>query len=860
MAKVESGAAKIRIEAENATGPAFRGVNENFENFKKHLASVEDNLKPFQAVMKGGVAITGLGTGMTAVATQAGMLSNSFRSLSGSAASAAGPLGQINAIINDGGWTEFGAKMTKVAIGAMAAFEAIKQIVIAYQALRAIVLAVNLAVYVHAEAEAAKTAASMAGAAATGVEAGASIAGAKATGVETAAKVACAGATHTEAVAKTESAVASGVEAAASTVCATEIAKEAMARAALTTVLYAETESRSIGTAAAMEDAIARAAGLKTRLLESGATVTTIAGVFKETSARAGGTVALLTHTAAEKTSTIAKTASAAATTGSSAALGWYAWCCNAAAVATNFLTTSMGLNPFAAWAVAITAAVAAVAAIAVAIYGFCNGAQKRVEAMEAEAEAEVEAAGKAAESYKRFLETTRQDDKASDARLERLKQLQERTILVGKELDEAKRLAKELNEEYSLGIGISYNNWDETEGSLHISNDADWQLKAQQASGRSELLAREREELYKQNYSGAVDQETIDKNNERLKQIRVELDYYNDDGIEDVTGKTEAEIIQMRIDGEKKIKEERKKTEEEVKKRAEEAAKKNAEEKSLLDGATELRKSIEKTIADQTKSAMDKEIEAAQEIVDKKKAELDLAIEQGKISKALAIFELDRLQKQADLRKSQIKERFKLEADAFYNSAQEKIAQEKQARDTAQYDKDLSNKIADNPFEAIRQIQIQLATASKAFIAADAAYQKQLSAAKTDGFISDEEKKQLTELEKTRTSAMKRAETMTGFSSSAEAKIQEGVKALLQQSRDIEATPIDAAQRGSVEAYKQAMENRARAQGDKSPEAREAEAIKKQLTKQYEEQKRKKDEEIKIAKQIVESLKGAAI
>lgn len=303
---------------------------------------------------------------------------------------------------------------------------------------------------------------------------------------------------------------------------------------------------------------------------------------------------------AATKAATIASLANQKITVGATMAQTLWAGICGVATMATHGLTAALALNPFTAWMVAITALIGTITAL---WYWWKKlGTQNQAELMKKEADSALAAA----DAHKKLREEISESGATDNAKLERLEQLQKKENKSAQESLEARKLARELAREYD-GLGISINGT-----TIELDKNAKAQMQETQAAKRLASLREEYKNLNRAIKSGGLDDEKKEETEKRIKQVNVEMQYYKSGGREDVSGKSEKEIIEMRIEAEKKIEEARQKALEAEKKKLEEANR-------IQEEGAKIRADLQKTIDDEGKSAREKEIDALKEIAAKR-------------------------------------------------------------------------------------------------------------------------------------------------------------------------------------------------------------------------------------------------
>lgn len=452
------------------------------------------------------------------------------------------------------------------------------------------------------------------------------------------------------------------------------------------------------------------------------------------------------------------------------------------------------------------------------------------------------ESALNAADAIHKCREAMSESGSTDDKKLERLEQLKNKQNKTAQEMEEARKLVSQLSKEYK-GLGIAIDGT-----TISIDENVKSQMKNAQSTKQLAALEVELANLNKALNIGGLDEEQKKDTLKRKKQVLIEIDYYKSGGIEDVTGKSEKDILQMKIDAENKLQEEKIKHQEKVK---------EAEEKrqAFAEKGLKLQADMEKTIRQETMSALEKELEAVDDITKARREELELARKKGEITEESYNKEIAALNKLEEQRKDQIKAKYKKEADSFYTSFEEKIKKEKQDKAEKEEEKSLNQAIETNPFEALKTIQGKLTTANSAYNKADRQWQEAVKAAKSDGVITKEEKEQTAKLEQARAEAMARVERMQGLKDNAQGKIRESVDRALEKARKSqEVNPVDTLMKGSVEAYKKELENANRGR-TVDPTVVKLDELKKQMAAEAKEKADREKRTSDYVKKICESV-----
>lgn len=681
MSEVPAGAAKIELRAKDNTAPAFKSVNDNFKDFKKNLSNIEDNLKPFQEFLKGGVTFGGVGAGISAAINDTNTLASAFDNSRSS-------IEKLNSLMETSLPTKILTSISGVSGALLGTLSTVKQLGTAWNAARTIAVALNAAVYAQA--------------------------------------------------------VASG----------------------------------------------------------------------------------------------IATKASIAAGT----AIGYQAWWSNALTVATNGLTAALGVNPFTAWIVAITATIAVIYGLAITVVKFWDNQKTAAQEATEQAKAMQEQHEKTRESCQGYID-----------RLDQLNQMEKQ----GKDVSEEKQqVLDELRKSFE-GTGYTV---DDLTGKVKDANGNLVDMKTALADIADNDIS---------NTIRAISGE-IDELNSKLQDGDISWGRWigtwvtfgymdNADEIKAQIEEKQKEIeelkekkTQNRIDRDKpKIDEENKRIEEEKK----EAEKRQA----FAEKGLKLQADMQKTIRQETMSALEKELEAVEEISKARRRELDDAKKKHEITEESYNNEIAALDKLEQKRKEQVKAKYAKEAADFYISTREKQEKENREKTNKEEEKSLNQQIEENPFEALKTIQGKLTTANSAYNAADKAWQDKVKEATSDGFLSKEEKESIAKLEQTRAEAMARVEKMEGLRDSAQGKASERVEkaynqALEKARKSREVNPVDTLMKGSVEAYKKELENANRGR-TVDPTVVKLDELKKQMAAEAKEKADREKRTSDYVKKICESV-----
>lgn len=535
------------------------------------------------------------------------------------------------------------------------------------------------------------------------------------------------------------------------------------------------------------------------------------AAIYAQAIAKKMSTVSTIANTNAEVSNTASKTANATATAGATVTLKLWDWACATATVATNSLTAALGMNPFTAWAVAITAAITAIVAIGYTIYSFCKSSENRYQSLKDEGEQ----AGKTAEAYKKLNESLNEENNTDMIKVQRLQQLQkknEKNGLEKMEKEEYDKLKKELSSKYGKTFLFK-----------EIAQEHYDIVKRENAKKQIENLKNELKSLKEQNTNSTTDEDKKESNTKRIQQIQTELEYYQSGGIENITGKSVDDILKLKIEATQKEIDQY----ESVDTFMEEMDKKR---KKVLKDNVQFRESIENRVIKNNENAMQKEIDAMKQAIDKRREELAIHKEKAEILQKDYDTELKKLEKLEKIQKKLIEDKYTLQADQFYTEQQKKVNKEISEKASKEEEKTLNASIDNNPLEALKTIQERLTTANSEFDKADSAWKSEVSKATADGFLSEDEKKRIDALEQARAEAMTRVEKMQGFKDTAKGKVQERIdEAVARAKKAQEVNPVATLIRGSVEAYKQEIENANRGK-TQNPAVAKIDEVKKQL------------------------------
>lgn len=266
------------------------------------------------------------------------------------------------------------------------------------------------------------------------------------------------------------------------------------------------------------------------------------------------------------------------------------------------------------------------------------------------------------------------------------------------------------------------------------------------------------------------------------------------------------------------------------------------------------LQADLEKAIRQENQNAMDKELEALDEMTQKRREQLQLIIDQGKATTE-TYAELDNLNSLKNQRANQIKGKYAADArkddDKFFQTKEN----DRKTRERDQQDADISNRIEDNPFVMVAELKKNVQTANDAV---ESSYQSVVNARKesmSDGIRTDAEKDKIAQLEKNYQDAIANRNRYEGHLKSAQDKTNERVSNVLgQQGGNSSAGPVDTLMRGSVEAFKQEIANANRAKTE-SPEVRKFEEVRKQLEKDAQEKTEIQKKTMEYTKKLYEKM-----
>ena len=537
-------------------------------------------------------------------------------------------------------------------------------------------------------------------------------------------------------------------------------------------------------------------------------------------------------------------------------------------------LTAAMAKNPIGAILIAVTALIAA---IGVLVYWFGSGESEAVKFAEANKKA-AEEASKAANACREFGDVQLKNADADRARLERLEQLSKKTDKSASEIEESKNLIRHLSMFYQdLGLSIDEATW----AISGFNDETEKMVKTQQAANRVQILKDELENLKKaasgkvltqseikkitsnrhifgddkkaQEYYKALDSGLDDEakrlNQDRQLSIRAELEYYDSGGIENVAGKSAGEIIRMKIEQENKLQAEQnqalKEREESEKKAAE------AEAKDRLEGLN-LQKQLEKDIAAEGQTALEKELDGLKKTVEARQQSLNLAIAEGRAT-AETYQELTRLAELQGEREKQIRARHQQSALQASKEFYDGVAAAE--RDAKKRDEDavLTNEISQNPVAAMAKIKSNLAAAQGNTQSALAKVQNVFNEGAADGDFSEADKAKWTNAKKEYEAYKKEQERWEGHQRSTDAGIRAGVQEAMKQAQQTQKSgPVESLMRGSVEAYKREIENRQR---QKTPSEMTLEQILTVMDKKYKETAKVDQETRDFTKKIADNI-----
>lgn len=760
MAKVDAGAAVIALEAQDKTAPAFRAASENIEQYKAQVRSLDDNLKPLQDLLKGGMAAGGATAGIGAMLGAGGNVGGALENLKNTflgIRDAAEEAGQASFFTEAAdALTDIGAGVTSVFAGLAAGLEVTKSVGQAWRA----------AVTITQEFQTAMTALKETKAAATVIE---------------------------------------GANAAATTAAAT---------------------ASTVDTAAKIADTAATAAAA------------TGAGIF------------------------------AAAQT--------------AAAVATNFLTVSLGLNPLTAWLVVITATVAAVLACVAAIarLAMCFFDQAT-------------AAEKAVEATRRAREENEALRKESEMYTDRLETLNEKEHLSAADKEETAEIVKMLNSRYE-GLGLQI---DETTGKVVDADGAFVDLRETMAeiadgdlTAEIDALGGRLDELHGRLKDGQISWLRwagtwltlgyVDNASEIKAQI-AEVEKALDEA-EEKRVKNRQERDRAQIQREREQRREREaaareaEQQEQQQRREQEAAEKQAAEQAAQ--AAKAREAANRKMADfaagmekeiraETQTALEKELEALEEKIALQRQYIEEQAAANTISEEERKAQLDYLERLKAERAEQIKhraaeqeaERRKAaaeEARRYSEQFEEGVRERNRREATAKEDAEITARIKQDPVTMAAEIAARVKETGDLQQNAEAAVRAAIEAASADGEITAEEREEIERLKKQYDEATAEAERMRQHAEAAQAEIENRIDGMAADQSSEKAAPLDTLAAGSVEAYKKEIELKGQGQ-EASPEKKSIDEMRQQLAKEAAAQKKRDEERAELMRELVENVGG---
>lgn len=544
-----------------------------------------------------------------------------------------------------------------------------------------------------------------------------------------------------------------------------------------------------------------------------------------DVSARTAQTTALTTYTATARASSIWTGILSAAQT---------AWATITAActAAWRALTLAMAANPFGAILVGVTLLITGITALV-------SWWRRSSESARQSAKEQVDACKNMVEEIDNTINRKKRIFDADNAKLERLKQIDGKGYKTEAEIQEAKKYIKEMSMYYK-NLGISIN---ETTGEISgLNQKNEINIKKQQALQRLADLQTKRKELQTIS-STSEDKKEREEAEIKKQQVEVEISYYESGGIENISGKSKADMIQMKIDAEKK--------------NLEAVAKLQGEILKINADGLKFQNDMEKTMRQEKMNAMQKELAALKEQIQARKTILITAIAEGKANfkTFVELYKIGQLEKK---RQAQIQQRYKKESDEYLQTFKnsEKEQNRKKAQDAL--NQNLSRRIEENPLEAMGIIQKMMNKAGKDVDRSLRDFNKLKAKSAADGFIDDKEKTAMNAAWDKYQRALQKQEGLQAHATAADKKVQDAVAKTLKATKNGRLqTPIDAIQKGSVEAYKQAMANANRTAGNLPPEAKEVQKVGKIVEKRFNDAAKMQRETNALTRQVVQNLKG---
>lgn len=603
--------------------------------------------------------------------------------------------------------------------------------------------------------------------------------------------------------------------------------KEANATATVTNTTAKVAETNAIVAEASAENAniVTTVSNTMAKVAETTATVT-------ETTAKEVSTTVTVANSTAKKGNTITTLAMSAASVVATATTKLFT-------TAMTLLNIAMATNPIIFWVTAITAAVAAIGLITAAVWNWIASEEKASEVT-----------AKHCENLQKVREEHEKSREEISQYANRLELLAQKEHLTKSEQEEVSETLAMLNSRYE-GLNLTLDDAANGFGKLQKAMAME---TIQDAENEIDGLTQHLIKL--SNESIGKTGEEAKKYDEQIKETRQQIE----DARKRILEAKNA-ITAIDLENQKKV-------------------------QSALKANADLEKSLKKEIEDESKSALQKELDAIDEKIKKREEELATLKKEGVLSEKQYREEMRNLQSLGEERKRQIEERYKAEeakkkaeedkrkaeedkkaeeeAQKKAEEAQKEIKKQREAwQETVQKpireaqekkeDEQFDSLLTQNPMKALKMAKAQVTQTSQAVSSAQSQYEIAFQEAARDGVLDSNEKDRLAELEKNYQEAIRQRQRSLQKAEKAESSIRSSVQDILNQKSEAQG-PLEALTKGSAEAFKK--ETELRSQQEKPAEKSLAEILALLRTKfqTSESLERRKEEQID---QVFGALQG---